>query len=115
MSIFNMHGAACSKCGMDAQWLSWIDLPMLDYAEEIIKCGNCGYTELLAEGYQAYKNHLERQEAQARVESREEPLGLIDQAEINGGAQSPTTATDEPGSGDASECMKLLDTVPDLD
>ena len=115
MTIFNMHAAKCSECGLDSQWESWIDLPMLDYAEEIIKCNHCGHTELLAEGYQAYANHLARQEAHARGEGREEPEEVIVRAESHGGVQNPTTAAIDPNSGDASEVMKLLDAMPDLD
>jgi hypothetical protein len=115
MNIFNMDTVTCSQCGLDAQWESWIDLPMLDYAEEIIKCGHCGHTDLLAEGYQAYKNHLERQEAEARGEGREEPLGLIYQAEINGGVQTATTAATDPNLGDATEFSRWWSSLPALD
>ena len=115
MNIFNMHAVTCSQCGLDAQWEQWIDIPQVHLSEEIIKCEHCGHNELVAKGGQAYERYMDKSKAKARGEDREKPEGLIDRADNHGGVQSTATSATDPNSGEASEVMTLLDSVPDLD
>ena len=115
MNIFNMETVTCSRCGLDAQWEQWIDIPQVHFSEEIIKCKYCGHTDLLAKGRQAYERYREMVDAGAPREVRDEPRGMIDDEDSHGETHSPANPTVRPGSEGVTEFSKWLDTLPPLD